>query len=320
MKKFLILLAIAAAVLPANAQNSQMHRLEEYLKGESFNVRHSKSAAYGLLGEGWYWSYSTKRKNLAAVDSIRKAFSKAATMAEESHLYECHKNGTDTLKYSIEFYHHDNDYEIASFFYGRRFDCSVNDSVSEFFYDHSYHWDSHIPYEEFKSFGTEEFIAKIEPVLKAASKQKGAKTYPLRLRHEENKWLEVSKKLTDRQLRDSIPKGYTCGVCYFLPAKYEKEAQDILNQLDSIALHYVDNHPEQMYEYCYEPRFRNKRTTDILDGKYRNQRNTYKLAAYMDEEGFYFLNFNACNLFWLARDMQKLKDWLLDKRDTFPRP
>ena len=137
MKKILTLMLLATIATTSYGQevNAKISQLENYLQELGFGVSHSQSNAYerGVTHQ-WraflsvvtlnppfndknlseaqqqqiiqtYDSINTFRRQQMenALDSIRLTFASLGKDASESYLYEYHKDGTDTIKYSLAF-------------------------------------------------------------------------------------------------------------------------------------------------------------------------------------------------------------------------
>ena len=132
-----MLLAFVATAVHSQESNQQLRQLEKYLQEQGFSVGHVQSSGheekgvthqfrallyvFGVNPESMYDSTLTAEQNqlrvhvadsinkqrqkrmLDAVDSIRLCFARLGKDASESYLYEFHKNGTDTIKYSLSF-------------------------------------------------------------------------------------------------------------------------------------------------------------------------------------------------------------------------
>ena len=216
-----------------------------------------------------------QEKMIEMLDTARFAFSALSKEASESYCYEYHKSGTDTIKYAMAIcndvdtlssYSHDgtkyffNARETANFDYtSRSFDNVLAKENGETetdhvlnaggFYQHYYSIPSNFGWDDMQPFDTTAFKALIKPVLKKVLKLKGAKSSSVYWRHDEG-------CTADGLWRQSfvMPNGLTTGTMYYIPAEHAAEVDMLCRQLDSLAYHYVNTHPEQPYVYTYYDR------------------------------------------------------------------
>lgn len=263
-----------------------------------------------------------------ALDSIRTTFGRLAMEASESYMYEYHKNGSDTLKYALAF---DQDNKthfsslnqtvgsiyggcVANFRYGKRFNERYQ-GVEEF---GTYNRAVSIPNSvyDLQPFDMNAFEALIQPSLKQLMKLKGAKNYPVYWRHDEGFNDDigtgdlVSKTIHESDNGDNKHTGLTTGTHYFIPSKYEAEAEALCRHLDSLAHDYVDRHPEQLYRYYFTSHFSNGKLMDIVHGpEYFQTPISYNLSCMRDGDGFHILSITTEGELWIPREWQKLKSW-----------
>ena len=366
MKKFLTIMLLATLSATAHSQeaNERLHQLETYLKELEYGVSHEQSNTHERgITHRWRTSFPiyllphpSNNGNMSeeqrqkvihsidsinarreqqmnkALDSIRIAFAALGKYASESYLYEYHKDGTDTIKYSLAFrqeedslyssrygnqvYFH-NAREVASFDYQKGYDSNYNRVNGYGSYQHVYTIPNGITWDDLKPFDFAAFEAQIQPVLKTLKKLKGSKTYPVYWRHDEgfednvgNGGL-ISKVSRQSEYGDNKHTGLTTGTHYFIPIQYKSEAEAIYHQLDSLTHNYVDNHPEQQYTYYYSSRFLpHANITGIVEGHDIRGDKDYHLKCMMDEEGYHILVITTKGELWTPKDWQKLKSYI----------
>ena len=366
MKKFLTIMLLATLSATAHSQeaNERLHQLETYLKDLEYGVSHEQSNTHERgITHRWRTSFPiyqlphpSNNGNMSeeqrqkvihsidsinarreqqmnkALDSIRIAFAALGKYASESYLYEYHKDGTDTIKYSLAFrqeedslyssrygnqvYFH-NAREVASFDYQKGYDSNYNRVNGYGSYQHVYTIPNGITWDDLKPFDFAAFEAQIQPVLKTLKKLKGSKTYPVYWRHDEgfednvgNGGL-ISKVSRQSEYGDNKHTGLTTGTHYFIPIHYKSEAEAIYHQLDSLTHNYVDNHPEQQYTYYYSSRFLpHANITGIVEGHDIRGDKDYHLKCMMDEEGYHILVITTKGELWTPKDWQKLKSYI----------
>lgn len=365
MKKILTFMLLTAIATTAHSQeaNDRISQLENYLQELGFGVRHSQSNSYerGVTHQ-WhsflsvvtlnppfndknlseaaqqriiqtYDSINTHRRQQmeSALDSIRHTFASLGKDASESYLYEYHKDGTDTIKYSLAFrqeedslyssrygnniYFH-NAREVASFDYQKNFSDEYQGFVEHGNYSHVYTTPSNYTWDDMQPFDIAAFEALIQPVLKKAKKLKGVKTYPVYWRHDEgfddnvgNGGL-ISKVTRQSDYGDNKHTGLTTGTYYFIPAQHKAESEALHQQLDSIVLDYVNQHPEQTYIYNYSSKFPYGNLLVKVQGLNINADSDYHLSYMMDEDGYHFLVITTQGELWVPRDWHKLKSYI----------
>ena len=266
-----------------------------------------------------------------ALDSIRLTFAQLGKDASESYLYEYHKNGTDTIKYSLAFQRdgdtlHSSRYgnsvyfsnasEAASFDYTRRDDSDGWGVTDWGNYNHFYSVPNGIAWEDMRPFDYMAYEKLIAPVLKSIKKLKGAKSYPIYWRHDEGFHDDVG---TDGHLVSKITRqsdytdkhyGLTTGTLNFIPRACEEEAKALYRQLDSLAYDYVEQHPEQYYRYNFTPGFSYRNLGEMVSGQDIEGDSSYSLSSSADDKGFYILTFTTKGELWIPREWRKLKSYI----------
>ena len=362
MKKYIFTLLLALLTATAQGQpNQRLHQLEEFFQQQGINVSHKQTNAIdgsithmmhaypsmvNLQAPSFPEDKSEEEKQRLIhkydsinalrrqyfdniLDSIRITFATLGKDASENYMYEYHKNGVDTISYSLAFLGENDTLQSSRYnnlvIFGRSREAALFDyhkGYSEWFggteetgnYNHSYSIPSGITWNDMQPFDTVAFNSHIQPVLKRVKKLKGAKAYPVYWRHDEGfKKKDDFVSITTRQSEYSDNKhtGLTTGIHYFIPSQYKAEAEAIYQQLDSLAYDYVNSHPRQPYSYNYTQRFPYLNIKDIVIGhSYKDDKEFY-LSCMCDGDGnFHILTLNNEGERWIPRDWQKLKSYI----------
>ena len=366
MKKYIFTLLLAFLTATAHGQpNQRLHQLEEFFQQQGINVSHKQTNAIdgcithmmhaypsmvNLQAPSFPEDISEEEKQRLIhkydsinalrrqyfdniLDSIRITFATLGKDASENYMYEYHKNGVDTISYSLAFLGENDTLQSSRInnlvIFGRSHEAALFDyhkGYNEWFggteetgnYNHSYSIPSGITWNDMQPFDTVAFNSHIQPVLKQLKKLKGAKTYPVYWRHDEGfKKKDDFVSITTRQSEYSDNKhtGLTTGIHYFIPSQYKAEAEAIYQQLDSLAYDYVNSHPEQLYSYNYTRRFPYLNLKDIVTGYNFKDDKEYYLSCMCDKDGnYHILTLNTKGELWIPRDWQKLKSYINGKR------
>lgn len=370
MKKLLTIMLLAAVTVAAHSQdpNRLLRQLEQYLQEQGFDISHTQSSGtergithqwnamligYIIHPQSAIDSTNTEAENqlmiqqydsinrqrrqsiVNALDSIRLTFARLGKDASESYLYEYHKNGTDTIKYSLAFRRDDdtlyssrhgnnvyfrNANEAASFDYTRRNDSDGWGATDWGNFNHLFTIPNGLSWDDMRPFDHTAFEALIAPALKAVKKLKGVKTYPVYWRHDEGfddnlgSVGNLSFKTTRQSDYTSKHYGLTTGTCYFIPKQHEAETKALYKQLDSLAYNYVEHHPEQYYHYTFTSDFSYWKLSNMIRGLNIEGDSDYELKTYADNNGYYILSINTMGELWIPKDWQKLKSYINGER------
>ena len=368
MRKYLTIILLAALSAAVQSQQPQqvLNQLEDYLQLQGFDISHTQSNTNGSITYEWHgmlsvvkrpvpvlYEHGVLREGMSedtrqhiihrldsiyelrqqqmpkALDSIRITFANLAKQASESYMYEYHKNGSDTIKYSLAFgqdneIHFASHYRTIGFLRGRsvanfRYWKNFKDRYQGFEEFCTYNHAISIPNQinDLRPFDIDSFEVIIQPSLKQLKKLKGAKTFPVYWRHDEGFNDDivtgnlVSKTIYESDDGDNKHTGLTTGIHYFIPLEYEAEAEALCRHLDSLAHNYVDRHPEQLYCYYFTSRFPNGKLKDIVQGpEYSRTPISYTLSCMRDGDGFHILSITTESELWIPRDWPKLKSWI----------
>lgn len=367
MKKLTTFVLLVLVCLTAQGQtpNAQFRQLEDYLYRKGFDVRLSQYNGGDELYHQWAVNFSAERIKLQlgmriggnedfytrqhlidsinalrqqelmeVLDSIRHTFARVSKDATESYLYEVHKNGVDTIKYSLgmkakessalvfsgednrgeRFYV--NPSEAMDFRYVSEAPVANNRGFGSLI--HMFKYASGLPWDDMKPFDNTAFEQLIQPVLKRAMKLKGAKEYPVYWRHD--KGFDdnvVGGGLLQKQVGLNNG-GLTTGIDYVIPfPRYGDAAHALLRELDSLSHGYVDAHPEQRYRYNFPSRFFPDPEIGqvILSGYGLEHDADYTLMYGLESDGFlHILSLCTDGELWVPRDWYKLKSYINGER------
>ena len=360
-----VLLAIFTATVRCQEVNKQLLQLEIYLQQQGFGLSHEQSNAWSngithrwctgvyayksnpkfdekLSEKAKQWiiqhrdsiNDARRKKMEDALDSIRVTFALLGKDASESYLYEYHKEGKDTIKYSLAF-RRDDDTLYTSRYHNHVYFSNAREAASFDYWGNTEHEReglsgsgsfthihtqpiSHFPegsswWKDMKPFDIAAFEALLQPFLKSAKKLKGAKTYPVYWRHDEGFKDNVGSNgglvhMTTGS--DSKHTGLTTGTHYFIPSKYEAEAEAIFKQLDSLAYDYVNRHPDQPYVYHFSSHFPDQNLNDIVEGVKCYDSDEYNFCCMRNEDGFHILSITTKGERWVPREWPKLKSYI----------
>ena len=155
--------------------------------------------------------------------------------------------------------------------------------------------------------------ALLLPELKPIMKLKGTKTYPVHWQHDEGFDDEVSENGGLQQKTTTwgdSHTGLTTGTHYFIPKKYETEANALYQRLDSLAYGYISAHPEQPYVYLFTAAHFPINLRDVVYGvKYKGS-DEYDLSFMVTQDGFHILTITSKGERWIPREWWKLKSYI----------
>ena len=90
----------------------------------------------------------------------------------------------------------------------------------------------------------------------------------------------------------------------------------LYQQIDSLAHNYVNNHPEQRYNYLYYAsnpnlyELHNILCSEALGG----QEDFYYLGYYRNDEGLHILSVTTKGELWIPKEWTKIKRWVNEKK------
>lgn len=373
MNKVFALAALAAMTTFAHSQeaNTSLRQLEQQLDQMGYSVSHEQSNAWaqgithrwragihilkGQLIGNEHLSASARRslqqrldsdhaqrarKAEEAIDAVRMTFAHLSRDAFESYLYECHKDGRDTIKYSLAFSQvgdtlytsrHSNQVYFANAREAANFDFEQDNGTKEGDIGGGWGTYTHVhttPFAQLsgvrpgfswqtdmKPFDIPAFEALIQPALKPIKKLKGAETHPVYWRHDKGFKDDLDGGLTSMvQTSGTDHSGLTTGTYYFIPIQYEAEAEAIYRRLDSLAYDYVCRHTDQPYVYHFSDRFPALNLSEIVQGVTCYGSDEYQLSCKRDADGFHILSATTRGDLWVPREWWKLKSYINGER------
>ena len=311
MNRHYILLCFLVLTMTAFGQKANPHlcQLEEYFKNQDRSQIWYSQANYDAIGHTWHIEFN-EQLTPSDIDAIRNAFASARKDASESYMYEYHKDGTDSIKYSL----------LKSNYRSMFFDVDkalfdYDALKAEYYYYHEYYEPKDVARNDMKQLDAAAVKALVEPSLESVKQYKGANIYPIHWQHDEGYEDDFAFKggIDGIAFYDKNHVGKTTGTHYFLPAQYEKEARTLCRQIDSLAYDYVNRHPEQHYHYFYYSTNSNFRLRNILVSYGNYCENLYFLGYYRDEEGLHFLSTTTDGELWMPKEWTKIKRWVNGK-------
>ena len=309
MNRLYILLCFLALTTTAFGQ---LRQLDEYFKNQDrYKIWHSQANGSNIIGHTWRIDFN-EQLTPSDIDAIRNAFANARKDASESYMYEYHKDGTDSIKYS--FLKRNN---MSLFFDIEKALFENNALKAEYYYYHEYYEPKDVARNDMKQLDAAAVKALVEPSLESVKQYKGANIYPIHWQHDEGYEDNIGPDggiyaMAFSDIHNHA--GKTTGTHYFLPAQYEKEARTLCRQIDSLAYDYVNRHPEQHYHYFYYSTNSNFRLRNILVSYGNYCENLYFLGYYRDEEGLHFLSTTTDGELWMPKEWTKIKRWVNGKK------
>ena len=302
----------------ASGMNPRLKQLEDCLRKQGYVISYSQGTTGGRsVACNWSIGFSAQGQKLTepAIDSIRAAFTDLSKEEMESHMYESHKDGADTIDYSIR-----NAKEQVSFYYHKN--CDDQDKG---YYTHRYESDNQV---SLKSFDVEAFEKNIQPALAVLKSLKGAATYPVYWRHDkEYKDLIASREIYVRLGFDNINhEGLVTGSHYFIPAQYKAETNALYRQLDSLTVDYHNRYPEQVHHYSTSSRLpyateagsdstQPFKSSKLQGDVYGMGDINYFFHFYLMDDGLHILSITSRGEGWMPMEWQKLKSWINGKKE-----
>ena len=361
MKKFItaMLLATFTATVQGQQPNPRLTQLDEFLQQQEKYFQHTQTNAqegsithylHGSISGFNYWvskwadttpeewkqrvlreqdsiNAQTWQRVDKVLDSIRMAFACLGKEASESYMYEYHKNGTDTIKYSLAFQRGNdtlfssrinnqvyfwNEKEFAQFDYYRPplNDHGAVQALGN--YHHKYFIPNGISHDDLQPLDTIAFSQYIQPVMKKFKKLKGTKTYPVHWQHDDG--FEPG--------HDFFSYGYVhFGLCtgthYIIPSEHENEVEALYRQLDSLVYNYVNVlHPEQNYEYTFTTHFPHLVHEDIVKGRSskENEEEYYLCCVREKDDNYHIFTLRSRGTRWIPYDWTSLKSYINGKK------
>lgn len=340
---FLWLVTLAAT---AFGQQPRLSQLEDCLRQQGYYIGHNinntdyvikhtlQGFVYARGADASLWPDSMlpqrRQQLVSALDAIREAFTDLSKEESESHLYENHKNGADTIEYSVGFLagrksvpsSHDNRSQLfnsareaANFTYKK--DADGRDMG---IYMHAYHENRGISWDDMKPFDIAAFEAHIQPAFASLKKLKGAYSCPIYWRHDEGFDDDVNHGLHVTFFYNGNKQpGLATGTRYFIPAQYKAEANALFRQLDALAYEYVSRHRDQVYEYRNKPEDPYYNIQETFSGEMvwthgHQGSDNYALIYRREADGLHILSLTSKGEAWMPKEWAKLKSYTNGKK------
>jgi hypothetical protein len=342
-------------------QNEKLSGMEKYLEEQGFDYSHVQKNVHGTVCHVWHCymnagatrtvveyrgghgkdittntpdtdsiNAAETKSLLTALDSIRHTFNALSPFSSESYMYEYHKQGADSVKYSLAFAREDTDSmgtwrddnlayfpnarEMAHLNYFHVYDKYLEGYYHNCNYDHWLMVGDSIPEAQWQSFDAKGFDLLVQSFFKPILKQKGVKAYPIYWRHDTNSFVEGDLMMYEQS--DEIDYGLTTGTHYFIPAKYKEMAVELLERLRAMTLDYVNSHPEQLYAYYYDlgmDKMFPWTLWKILYGYSYPRWNSvpgYQLRGSQDDDGLHIVSMITDGELWIPHDWKTLKSYI----------
>ena len=279
------IVALATTVLAQNwaeTPNLRLRQLEESLQKQGYKINSVQSNTDGLYiirscniamhVQGMPNTFKSmpdsiivqrKERLERALDTIRVAFTNLSKEATESQMYENHQDDTDTIEYILNFVSPQAKYEPSShpFQYIRNNSVFVTadfhyrkneNSWDDCRYSHLYKEPLGVADKDMKTFDIAAFEAHIQHVFASAMTLKGAYSCPIYWRHDAGFKDDFDGGIQTKFFSESKSgAGLATGTRYFIPARYQDEANKMFQQLQSLIQDYVNQHQDQYYRYTY---------------------------------------------------------------------
>ena len=349
--KILIGLLVLATTAFGQKANPRLCQLDEYFKQQGiYSVSHYQTNDGGI-SHSWRIYFTTGlmiindemdremlrrvmtkvdsvdavcRQSLPSViDTIRSVCASVRKDASESYMYEYHKDGADTIKYTLAFCRDDGSNRETLLFESRNAK-SVQDGQHPFEgvagtseYYHDYTEPRGVANIDMKPLDVAAVRALVEPALASVKQFKGAKAWPIHWQHDAGFEDTTDTDPFGGVIAGRGRAGLTTGTHYLLPAQYDDEGNALYLQIDSLAHDYVDRHPEQQYVYAYFAAVPNlfKLRFILRTTEYGNQGEAYHLGYYRDKEGLHFLSLTTKGQLRIPKEWTKIKRRVNDKKN-----
>lgn len=341
MKKILtvMLLAVFTATAQGQQANPRFTQLDEYFRQLGYKIFSSQqnwgSGVQCHTGinpiqisemleenpspESLSWAKKREEDRQLLLDSVRTTFAKLGKESTESYMYEYHKNGKDTIKYSYQNSFPDKSREIASFNFSW-VPCKSEDSEKvtymdgEIDYSHFSVIPTGIAWEDMITFDGEAFNAHIQPVLNKFMQLKGAKAYPVHWQHDEGFDNDVDFEGWNHNKKHA---GLSTGTHYYIPSEHKDVVQTLYEELTSFSHDYVNKHPEQFYWVKLDPAIPGSTPDNMSDGlpvivvgQNNKGEDAYYLSCKFEDNGYHIFSYTVKGVGWVPREWASLKSYI----------
>ena len=369
MNRLLSIFLLTTLTIAAQGQktSTRLCQVDEYLQQQGFIVKHLQETSpsgnihhqwlsvmntpvlkpfFDILGdiseeEKQYiiHDYDSINASLQRVwdettDSLRITFAQQSKEASESYQYEYHKNGIDSVMYSLAYIRKKND-SIDQSPNSHQVDFSNTREAANFTYTkngsiiigtllHFLLEENGLACKDMKPFDVAGFEASIQPALASVTNLKGVKTHPVYWQHDEG-FDDHSDHFTVKTMYGNDKHyGVTTGKFIFIPNRHKDKFTALFHRLDSLSQDYVDRHPEQLYSYhssypyggkfLPEPHIYHHLSNTVIGRKADGVHEYYHFEFFTNEEGFYVRITNTKGERWIPKDWQKLKSYINGKK------
>ena len=341
--KILIGLLVLATTAFGQKANPRLCQLDEYFKKQGiYSVSYHQTNAGGI-SHSWWIHFSPglltindemdqemlqrmkskvdsvdalcRQRQPSIIDTIRSICASVRKDASESYMYEYHKDGADTVRYTLAFCRDDGSNRESVLFESRNAK-TVQDGTPQFEgiagaseYYHEYIEPRSVPNSDMKLLDVAAVRAIVEPALESVKQFKGAKAWPIHWQHDATFEDQTDTDPFGGVIAGRGRAGLTTGIHYLLPAQYENEGDALYLQIDSLAHDYVDRHPEQEYVYAYFAAVPNlyKLRFILRTTEYGSPEEAYHLGYYRDKEGLHFLSVTTKGQLRIPQGWTKIK-------------
>ncbi|MBR1902944.1 MAG: hypothetical protein IJ826_08220 [Bacteroidaceae bacterium] len=345
MKKILIVMLLAVFTATAQGQqvNPRLTQLDEFFRQQGYTIRSSQqnwgSGVQFHTGinhiqlcemieedrspESLSRAKKREEKRQLLLDSVRTIFAKLGKESTESYMYEYHKDGKDTIKYSYKKSFPDKSREIASFKFNwipRKSEESEKIMYldGEIMYSHFTVIPTGIAREDMITFDGEAFQAHIQPVMNKFMQLKGAKAYPVHWQHDEGFDKDDDFEGWDHHKKHA---GISTGTHYYIPSEHKDVVQTLFEELISLSHDYVNKHPEQFYWIELEPTIPGSTSSHsigglplIVKGENNKGEDVYYLNCKFEDNAYHIFSYTVQGVCWIPREWASLKSYINGKK------
>ena len=268
------------------------------------------------------------RQDKMVFQTLKDAYKPFVGDAAECYLWEYHRNGVDSIRYSMALgayatgsdslysstYKRDVYYynapEMLTFYYNSNPNVRPNDSwdIKGFgWFNYVYSADSVQGKRTY--IDKEDYIRHIERILK----QKGVERYPLHLSHDSTCTIGTQNEemiLSAESKSPRQPKSETKGTIYTI--RSAALADSILHQLVAATWQYLDAHPTVCYgDFRAESRFQNRTLTTLFCSEQltRQYEEIRVLIHCLTDTEYNILVLHTTGDLWLPKEWAILKSW-----------
>ena len=356
--------ALATTALAQNwaeATNQRLRQLEESLQKQGYktsftqsntdelSIRHSLSIAMHAQGMPYTFKpmpdsiiAQRQERQAKALGTIRLFFTDLSKEATESQMYENHQDGTDTVEYVLNWVSPQASYGPTShpFQQIRRYGAFVTadffyrkneDGYDECIYSHLHKEPLGVAYEEMKPFDVAAFEAQVRPALAPAMTLQGAYSCPIYWRHDAGFKDDFDGGIQMKFNPESKSgAGLATGTRYFIPARYQDEANKRFQQLQSLIQDYVNQHQDQYYRYTYSSDIPYPDDDDESEWLVHNTFSgitllggvsgsgdigfkNYTVLYERRDDGLHILFFSSEGSAWMPKEWYQIKRWVNGK-------